>query len=253
MASEKLLLHCLEWTKQLANKQQEIVVEIKVGDFKFSFNNKKINQHKSPSQLKRNFERRKAFEKKFERTEPIEESDENIEDVIKSETSEEKIVCESYVKETRVDGNVVFCCKQCKKETRTEGSMKAHIKSKHSSQSLKRVNSGNQSLNSSNQQDDIKKARFERLASLEEFEFDSNMASSTQSEEAFDRLNQTVNICERYVAKSNYPVSDANAVRSSADEIVARWRRSASSVEDLINLEESLVMSHDQDHKKSLL
>ena len=79
------------------------------------------------------------------------------------------------------------------------------------------------------------------------------MASSTQSEEAFDRLNQTVNICERYVAKSIYPVSDANAVRSSADDIVARRRRSVSSVEDLINLEESLVMSHDQDHKKSLL
>ena len=66
-------------------------MDIKVGDFNFSFNNKKINHHKSPSQLKRNFERQKAYEKKFERTESIKESNKNHEEKVKSETSEEII------------------------------------------------------------------------------------------------------------------------------------------------------------------
>ena len=67
------------------------MVDINVGDFNFSFNNKKTNHHKSPSQLKRNFERQKAFEKKFERTESIGEAKKYHEDEVKSEAVEEII------------------------------------------------------------------------------------------------------------------------------------------------------------------
>ena len=75
--------------KKIPPHKQEVIVDINVGDFNFSFNNKKINHHKSPSQLKRNFERQKAYEKKFERTESIEEAEKYHKDEVKSEAVEE--------------------------------------------------------------------------------------------------------------------------------------------------------------------
>ena len=104
-------------------------------------------------------------------------------------------VIESYTKESALNGSLIFYCKQCDKKTKTEVSMKSHIKNKHVNQPLKRVNSENNRLDTSQQHDDVKKARFDELEALDEFDFDSNMASSTQSDEAFESLNQTENIC----------------------------------------------------------
>ena len=74
------------------------MVDIKVGDFNFSFNNKKTNHHKSPSQLKRNFERQKAYEKKLGRTESIKESNKYHKEEVKSEASDEIIEKEAFEK-----------------------------------------------------------------------------------------------------------------------------------------------------------
>ena len=67
MADENLLCHCLEWTRQLIDKKQEVMVNIVVGGFTFSFDNKKNKEqkHKSPSQIKRNLDRQKEFERRF--------------------------------------------------------------------------------------------------------------------------------------------------------------------------------------------
>ena len=78
MAGTDLLFQCLEWTKQMIDKKQEVVMDIRVGDFKFSFDNKKSNptKHKSPSQLRRNFERQEEFKEKQTKYK-IEASEEN--------------------------------------------------------------------------------------------------------------------------------------------------------------------------------
>ena len=67
MADENLLCHCLEWTRQLIDKKEEVIVNIVVGGFTFSFDNKKNKEqkHKSPSQIKRNLDRQKEFERRF--------------------------------------------------------------------------------------------------------------------------------------------------------------------------------------------
>ena len=79
MADEKLMCHCLEWTRQLIDKKQEVMVNIVVGGFTFSFDNKKHKEqkHKSPSQVKRNLDRQKEFERRFVKIEN-QEASENI-------------------------------------------------------------------------------------------------------------------------------------------------------------------------------
>ena len=53
------LLHCVEWIRNLSDRQQ-IYVDIHVGDFKFVFENKHPgSKQRTPSQLKRDFSRRK--------------------------------------------------------------------------------------------------------------------------------------------------------------------------------------------------
>ena len=61
-----MLSQCLEWTKQMIDKKQELVVDIRMGDFKFFFDSKKIShvKHKSPSQLRRDYERQTEFKEK---------------------------------------------------------------------------------------------------------------------------------------------------------------------------------------------
>ena len=67
MAAANYLVQILEWTKQILDNNEEIEVDIEVGDFKFAFNNKKTNivKHKSPSQIKRNIEREKRMSEKI--------------------------------------------------------------------------------------------------------------------------------------------------------------------------------------------
>lgn len=95
MAAADYLFQILEWTKQILDKNEEIVVDIEVGDFKFAFNNKKTNivKHKSPSQIKRNIERQKEYQKRFENPEhKIVESETLVDEVVvKQETFEKEI------------------------------------------------------------------------------------------------------------------------------------------------------------------
>ena len=63
MPSE-LLSQCLDITKQLVSLNQKASINIRLGsDFVFSFNNQEIvnERKKSPSQIKRNFERNETF------------------------------------------------------------------------------------------------------------------------------------------------------------------------------------------------
>ena len=95
MAAADYLCQILEWTKQILDKNEEIVVNIEVGDFKFAFDNKKTNivKHKSPSQIKRNIERQKEYQKRFVNPEhKIVESEILVDEVVvKQETFEKKI------------------------------------------------------------------------------------------------------------------------------------------------------------------
>ena len=95
MAAADYLFQILEWTKQILDKNEEIVVNIEVGDFKFAFDNKKTNivKHKSPSQIKRNIERQKEYQKRFVNPEhKIVESEILVDEVVvKQETFEKKI------------------------------------------------------------------------------------------------------------------------------------------------------------------
>ena len=93
MANVNLLFECLEWTKQILTMNQEIVFDIKVGDFKFAFNSRKTNvmKHRSPSQLKRNTERQNEYRRKCTKLEPkIEESESSVNDVIVEQEIVEK-------------------------------------------------------------------------------------------------------------------------------------------------------------------
>ena len=103
MAGTDLLFQCLEWTKQMIDKKQEVVVDIRVGDFKFSFDNKKSIQtkHKSPSQLRRNFERQEEFKVKQTKYK-IEASEEN-EEIKEILTKPETIQKESWDVETQTN------------------------------------------------------------------------------------------------------------------------------------------------------
>ena len=85
-----LLSQCLEWTKQLMSQNEEVFVNIRMGDFRFSFDNKKniqIKKTKSPSQQRRNFDRQAEFKKRLEKKEN------NL------EASEEKVTTESEKKD----------------------------------------------------------------------------------------------------------------------------------------------------------
>ena len=60
----ELLSQCLDITKQLVSLNQKASINIRLGsDFVFSFNNQEIvnERKKSPSQIKRNFERNETF------------------------------------------------------------------------------------------------------------------------------------------------------------------------------------------------
>ena len=60
----ELLSQCLDITKQLVSLNQKASINIRLGsDFVFSFNNQEIinDRKKSPSQIKRNFERNETF------------------------------------------------------------------------------------------------------------------------------------------------------------------------------------------------
>jgi hypothetical protein len=63
----------------LINKKQEVIVNIVVGGITFSFDNKKHKEqkHKSPSQVKKNLDRQKEFERRFVKLEN-QEASENI-------------------------------------------------------------------------------------------------------------------------------------------------------------------------------
>jgi len=52
MASTDLISQCFDWTKQMIDKNQEVMVDIRVGDFKFSFDNKKYKLELSWGQPK---------------------------------------------------------------------------------------------------------------------------------------------------------------------------------------------------------
>ena len=66
MYDASLLCQCLEWTKQMTDRKQEVFVDIRIGDFKLTFDSRKNAQkHKSPSQLQRNFDRQTEFKRRF--------------------------------------------------------------------------------------------------------------------------------------------------------------------------------------------
>ena len=55
MADMNFLLHCVDWIRNLSDRQH-IFVDIHVGDFKFVFDNKDpARKNRTPSQLKRNY------------------------------------------------------------------------------------------------------------------------------------------------------------------------------------------------------
>ena len=61
MADMNFLFHCVQWIKNLSERQ-EVFVDISVGDFTFVFENKeKVKKNRSPSQLKRDEVRSKLF------------------------------------------------------------------------------------------------------------------------------------------------------------------------------------------------
>ena len=71
MADMNFLLHCVEWIRKLSDTQQ-LYVDIQVGDFKFVFENKDpVRKNRTPSQLKRDFTRRKDFKTSLEDHEQV--------------------------------------------------------------------------------------------------------------------------------------------------------------------------------------
>ena len=71
MADMNFLLHCVEWIRKLSDTQQ-LYVDIQVGDFKFVFENKDpVRKNRTPSQLKRDFTRRKDFKTSLEDYEQV--------------------------------------------------------------------------------------------------------------------------------------------------------------------------------------
>ena len=68
MYDASLLCQCLEWTKQLTDRKQEVFVDIRIGNFKFTFDSKQtIQKHKSPSQIQRNIDRQSEFKRRFKK------------------------------------------------------------------------------------------------------------------------------------------------------------------------------------------
>ena len=71
----ELLSQCLDLTKLLITLDKKAAINIRIGhEFVFSFNNQETlgDRKKSPSQIKRNVERKAAFEKEKTQTEKIE-------------------------------------------------------------------------------------------------------------------------------------------------------------------------------------
>ena len=80
MNDARLLCQCLELTKHLTDRKQEVFMDIRIGDFKFTFDTKKYVkkvEHKSPSQIRRNYFRQKEFQIKLEGKETAREAFEN--------------------------------------------------------------------------------------------------------------------------------------------------------------------------------
>ena len=66
MYSANLLCQCLDFAKQLTDSNKEALINIKIGEFSFIFDNKKnvTNfKNKSPSQQKRDIQRQQEFQK----------------------------------------------------------------------------------------------------------------------------------------------------------------------------------------------
>ena len=71
----ELLSQCLDLTKLLITLDKKAAINIRIGhEFVFSFNNQETlgERKKSPSQIKRNVERKAAFEKEKTQTEKTE-------------------------------------------------------------------------------------------------------------------------------------------------------------------------------------
>ena len=68
-----------------------------------------------------------------------------------------------YVTETKSDGTTAYVCKQCNKKTKTEASMKSHVKNKHELQPRKRLLNDTNEIESSEKLDD-KKARLDTVS-----------------------------------------------------------------------------------------
>ena len=82
------LSQCLDLTKQLISLNQKAAINIKIGtDFIFSFNNQEISERKkSPSQLKRNLERKEIF--KNTKKETLEKNAKDLEKQTETKDSE---------------------------------------------------------------------------------------------------------------------------------------------------------------------
>ena len=65
MADMSFLLLCVDWIRNLSDRQH-FYVNIHVGDFKFVFDNKdQVKKNRNPSQLKRNYIRRQDLKPSF--------------------------------------------------------------------------------------------------------------------------------------------------------------------------------------------
>ena len=64
MYDTKCLYQCLDWAKQLIDSKEEAFMDIKIDNFSFIFDNRKIetvSKKKSPSQKKRDFTRQREL------------------------------------------------------------------------------------------------------------------------------------------------------------------------------------------------
>ena len=160
--------------------------------------------------------------------------------------TDDQVSYECYVKATTEDGRIAFNCKMCNKETKTEASMKSHLKSKHEKQMLKR-----KEIDSTQAfEEEAKKARFDsttnEAVSEADFEF-GDIASSTQTEENLSEHDSTaMNICEKYLRNSKVQNDDPLALDKAVSDIVDKRLNSIDN--DLIDLNSSFPIPVDQDH-----
>ena len=68
MSQAELLRQCLEVAKQLTDKNENAIMDIKIGGFSFVFDNKEIpnSRKKSPSQLSRDLKIKNEFKFKVD-------------------------------------------------------------------------------------------------------------------------------------------------------------------------------------------